>query len=362
MSRLAIIFFIMNLSMHNIHCQNIVISNGTKVNCLNGMNVIRGNLINNGSFDNVNNIIVFSGSIQSIGGNLPCAFSNMTIEDGSTTTVTTSGQTISGVLLCNGTLNSNGNVTLLSTKLGTALIDGGGSGQIQGNIIMQRYFPLGFGYKYLSSPFQSATVNEFADDIDLGVSNTLVYRYDENRNLSGIPLSGWVNYKSTSNILNPMVGYAVNLGASIDPVTLDVAGVVNNGSLNTTIFNHNNPYTTGFNLVGNPYPSPIDWDSPSGWVKTNIDNSLYFFKADTVNQFEGTYVTYINGLSSDELATNIITSMQGFIVHVSDGVWPVSGTLTFNNDVRVNDITHGFVKSDVKNEPPFFKTCSQVFR
>ena len=48
-------------------------------------------------------------------------------------------------------------------------------------------------------------------------------------------------------------------------------------------------YTKGFNLVGNPYPSAIDWDAASGWTKTNIDNAVYYFKASATDQYGGTY-------------------------------------------------------------------------
>ncbi|MGB8357322.1 MAG: T9SS type A sorting domain-containing protein, partial [Bacteroidales bacterium] len=50
-------------------------------------------------------------------------------------------------------------------------------------------------------------------------------------------------------------------------------------------------------------------------------------------------------VSSDSAATNIIPSMQGFFVHVTDGTFPVTGTLGVNNSVRVNDLTHPFLKS-----------------
>ena len=37
--------------------------------------------------------------------------------------------------------------------------------------------------------------------------------------------------------------------------------------------------------------------------------------------------------------------MQGFFVHVSDGTYPVTGTLEVNNSARINDLTHPFLKS-----------------
>jgi hypothetical protein len=247
---------------------------------------------------------------------------------------------LSGILLCNGPLTTNGNLTLLSTAVQTALIDGSGSGQVSGTVTMQRYLPSGFGYKYVSSPFQAATVNEFSNDLDLAASFPTFYKYDENRTSAG-----WVSYTTTINSLIPMQGYAANFGSAAAAKTIDAAGVVNNGILSITLYNHNQPYTLGFNLMGNPYPSPINWNAASGWTKTNIDNALYYFQAGITDQYTGTYSTYINGISSDGLATNIIPSMQGFFVHVSNGSFPVTGTLGITNSVRTNDLTHAFLKS-----------------
>lgn len=306
---------------------------------------IGGYLENNGSFTATGSTISFNGTVQTIGGTVPVAFNDLTVAAGSNTTVNTAGQTVSRILLCNGTLHSDGNITLLSTESNTALIDGTSTGQVLGNIIMQRYLTSGFGYKYFSSPFQSATVNEFADDTNLEASFIPLYSYDENRYFDSTPLSGWVNYKTTTNILYPLSGYAVNLGSNFAAKTIDIAGIVNNGGLSVTLYNHNQIYTKGFNLVGNPYPSPIDWNASSGWIKDNIDNSLYFFKANTIDQYGGTYSTYINGTSSDGVVDNLIPSVQGFFVHVSDGSYPVTGTLSMNNDVRITNLTHPFTKS-----------------
>jgi hypothetical protein len=68
--------------------------------------------------------------------------------------------TVSRILLCNGLLETNGKITLLSGGDGTALIDGAGIGTISGNVTMQRYLPTGFGYMYFSSPFTTAKVSE----------------------------------------------------------------------------------------------------------------------------------------------------------------------------------------------------------
>ncbi len=247
---------------------------------------------------------------------------------------------IYGILLCNGPLNTAGNLTLLSDASGTALIDGSGTGSVSDSVTMQRYLPLAFGYKYFSSPFQAATVSEFGDHTDLGSWFPTVYKYDESRTSSG-----WVAHNDSADILEPMNGYSINFGSVSSPDTVDVSGEVNNGPLSLTLYNHNNTYTQGLNLVGNPYPSAIDWDAATGWTKTNIDNALYYFNASAVDYYSGTYSSYVNGVSSDGVASNVIPSMQGFYVHVSDGAYPVTGILGMNNSVRITDRTQYFAKS-----------------
>jgi len=322
--------------------QSLTISSGTTLSATAGNMILKGNLTNNGSCTNTNSTIVFSGNTHLINGTTPISFNNIIVDPGSSTTITTPGQSLSGILLCHGTFNANGNITLLSSELQSALIDGSGTGEVNGNVTMQRYLASGFGYKYLSSPFQAATVSEFSDNMKLADPFPAFYSYNESS-----LTSGWVTYIDPAGILNPLQGYAVNFGETETPITFDVSGVVNNGSLSKTLFNHNNIYSQGFNLTGNPYPSPIDWDSPSGWTKINIDNALYYFETSTTDQYGGNYVTYVDGVSSNGMATNLIPSMQGFFVHVSDGSWPVTGTLAMDNSVRITDLTHPLTKSDV---------------
>ncbi len=332
---------------------NIIIDLGSSLTVSGNNLQIAGTVTNNGIFDATLGTIEMAGSsAQNIDADL---FVTNTIEGliiNNAAGLTLMGNlNVTGIVTAiNGDLTTGGYLTLESTAGQTALIDGSGSGEIIGNVTMQRYLSSGFGYKYFSSPFQSATVNEFSDDMDLAASFPTFYNYDEN-----VSIAGWVSYVNPTNPLTPLFGYAINFGSNLAAKTVDVTGVVNNGQFSRTIYNNNKAYTQGFNLFGNPYPSPIDWDAASGWTKTNIDDALYYFKAGNVDQYSGTYSTYINGVSSDGLATNIIPSMQGFFVHVSDGAYPVSGSLGMNNEVRVTDQTHAFLKSNENSSHILFR-------
>jgi hypothetical protein len=256
-----------------------------------------------------------------------------------------------------GNLASGGYLKLVSTATQTALIDGTGSGDVTGNVTMQRYLSSGFGYKYFSSPFSDATVAQFSGYLSGTVSIPKFYSYNENHTtLAGADMSGWTSYPSGT--LNPMEGYAANLGALTAPKTVNLNGTVNNGPYSATLYNHNRIYTKGFNLVGNPYPSPIDWTASSGWTKMNIDNAIYFFNASGASdEYSGTYNSWVGGVSTGG-STNIIPSMQGFFVHVTDGSFPITGTLGMANSVRTNDLNPTFKAATIDSRPILRFTAS----
>ena len=323
---------------------NLIVNAGSSLTITGNTIKVSGIISNNGTLDAGLAKIEMNGTVAQVIG--ASVFESNTIMDltiNNLAGVSLLGPlNVTGVVTAqNGNLISGGNLTLVSTASQTALIDGSGTGDITGNVTMQRYLDSGFGYKYFSSPFQDATVGEFGDDMNLASSFPNIYRYDEGRTSSG-----WLGYTTVTDPLNPVEGYAVNFGSAATPNTVDVTGVVTNGPISITLYNHNNTYTKGFNLVGNPYPSAVDWDAASGWTKTQIDDAIYYFRASATDQYGGTYSSYVNGISSDPgVATNIIPSMQAFFVHVTDGAFPVTGTLGLTNSVRTNDLTHPFLKS-----------------
>jgi len=329
--------------------KDITIQSGASLTASGSTLQIAGSISNSGTFTANNGTVELNGSTAQVipsGAFAGNTIKNLTINNNVTLNGTLQ---LSGILkVTTGQLTAGGYLTLLSTATQTALIDGSGAGDVIGNVTMQRYLASGFGYKYFSSPFQAATVNEFSDDLDLTASFPTFYSYTEDRNYSG-----WTDYTSTTGILTPMLGYAANFGTATTPKTVDMTGVVNNNTVTSPIlYNHNQPYTLGFNLAGNPYPSPVDWDAAEGWTRTNIDNAVYYFNAGTTSQYKGSYSSYINGISSDGTANNIIPAMQGFFVHVSNGTYPVAATFSINNNARINNFTTAFHR---KTTPPLLR-------
>jgi hypothetical protein len=159
--------------------QGLIIPSGGYMIANNGNIVVTANWVNNGSFTHNGGTLIFAGAIQTLGGTSATQFNNLTIAAGSNTSIISPGQMVIGVVLSNDTLNANGNLTLLSTAAQTALVSGSGSGEVIGNLTMQRYLPSGFGYKYFSSPFVGDVVNDFSSEINLATSFPDVYSFNE---------------------------------------------------------------------------------------------------------------------------------------------------------------------------------------
>jgi hypothetical protein len=105
--------------------------------------------------------------------------------------------------------------------------------------------------------------------------------------------------------------------------------------------NYNLPITPnqGFQLLSNPYPSTIDWDSPN-WTKTNVANAIYIY--DWVNR---RYKSYIDGLGTNG-GSRYLPTAQGFIVRANNNA-PV---LTAREGIKVgNQVALQRVESQVSS-------------
>ncbi|MEM8600388.1 MAG: FG-GAP-like repeat-containing protein [Bacteroidota bacterium] len=78
----------------------------------------------------------------------------------------------------------------------------------------------------------------------------------------------------------------------------------NGVSLPITFTESGNIDEDGWNLVGNPFSSSLDWDAPT-WSKTNVDNAIYVYDPATTS-----YLTW-NG-ATGSLGTGILATGQAF--------------------------------------------------
>ncbi|MBC7862033.1 MAG: T9SS type A sorting domain-containing protein, partial [Bacteroidia bacterium] len=315
---------------------------------------IGGNYTNNGIFTSQSGTVLLNGAVlQTIGGTSITTFYNLTLNNTGGANLATDQMMTSTLTLSNGTLNTNSkNFTFLSTATETARIAAiTGTGDISGNIIMQRFAPGGTtGWALLGAPLTSAlSMAAWNDDFAITCAScpngypgsfTSIYSYDET---VGGAFDNVAAYTPISTITNPItngIGYWVYLGngqTTTTDITIDVIGTPRKFSytLPLSYTNTGSAANDGWNLISNPYPSPIQWSLLKG-ATANIDNAIYVFNAD-LNGGAGSFAAFVNGISSPAVGSggvgdNIAIS-QAFYVH-STGATSLSALET--NKVSAN--------------------------
>lgn len=175
-------------------------------------------------------------------------------------------------------------------------------------------------------------------------------------NTNATPLVAGVGYRTlvrgdrtpsiiaTASVQN--MNTAVTLAAT---GTLKTGTVVLNAGSTPAINNTANTTTDGFSLVGNPYVSPIDWNSVG---KSGLSSVYYGFEPNFgTGLTRGKYVTYdaatnLNNESSSNIGRYIQTG-QAFMV--KNSVAGTAGTLTFNETNKVTTQANVFKTTNETN-------------
>jgi hypothetical protein len=244
-----------------------------------------------------------------------------------------------------GTVNTTGTLVLLSTSSRTAFIDDfspGMNGDINGDIVAQRYIGSGTGndQHYLTSPVNQPSFNELADDMPGGISggwtaqNNVfvtpkptcdpdmlangsnygnVFQWVEagpNGNGTftyGCLQSGW-RVKSAGN-MGQGLGYSAYVmnGSTVDVTGAPNTGDVTVGGLTNSGYATGNVGTfvveSGWNMIGNPYPSSVDLTVAQS---ASIDPSINIWH--TAGQYHGTYQPVLIGVNAQ------LAPFQAFMV------------------------------------------------
>ena len=311
----------------------------------------------------VGNTISFNGADQQMAG---IEYYNLNLASAGNKTLSSIANIRGTVsLVDNSTLISNGKLVLISNSTGTARISQLSPIRIiQGNITVQRYIETLPGnvrrYRYLSSPVNingQINYSQFLDDIyitgqigsgfdlsNLNKPSAFIY----NETVEGTFNFGYEGITSVNNTLATGKGVSIlirgdrSLGSPAfytqpfpipTPATIDYTGSVNFGNvtLPLTFTDHpanDNYLDDGWNLVGNPYPSNINWNSTS-FIKTNVEDVIYTYNP-TTGSF-GTYKTSNN--ASINNGSQIIASGHSFFVKASGAGVP---SISLSEQVKTN--------------------------
>jgi hypothetical protein len=271
-------------------------------------------------------------------------------------TVTSTGNLSvnTALILQKGNFTNSGAVTLKSNATTTAYLDNFTSttaGTFVGNLTVERYVSnTANGYRDISSPV-STIVSGLSDDFSIFGQNGVQcwYAYNPYPNVqvynealtiaTGAYDEGFISYTGAGNPLTAMKGLAVRTYAG-SPFTLDLTGAPYTGAKSISITKTTSATTSadGWNLIGNPYPSPVSWSSLKALNSGKTDGSYYVFH--TTGEYTGNWGSH-NGVTGVNGATNEIASMQGFYVKAAS-----STTFAANNASRVASENTAFYKTD----------------
>jgi len=214
-----------------------------------------------------------------------------------------------------------------------------------GNITVNRNVSLRrLDYVFWGSPVAGQELQAFSE-------NTLPERFYTLNETSN-------SFAAVANVednFEPAKGYMIRapntFTTSLQNFPGSFTGIPNNGNVDITITHSG----LGFNLLSNPYPSPIDADL---FLDAN-PGTLYFWTHQNQDPDSSNYVTYndlgvANPESGDFSPNGTIQNGQGFILHTAS-----SGTAVFRNSMRVGNNDNQFFRNTPVEKHRFWLSVSK---
>ncbi len=309
------------------------------------------NFVNNGTFTPQSGAVTFTGgTAQGISGSATTTFYDvvMTKTAGISVTQSSAVNLRNLMTMTSGTWNTGGMAfTLVSTSATNCGAIGkmvSGTSNFTGNVTIQRSLATeADGWRIIGAPISSPTqsISNWSDNfITSGFPNSdypnfsfvSMYYYDESN--AGPTLDdGFMPATDISNTTNNNKGWWAYLGPT--PITIDVTGAINTFSYPVTL-----TYTPtgdasvdGWNLIYNPYPSPIDFMNTTGYTLSNTAQEIQVWN-DASQSFE----TWDIGAGSN--GRNVVPSTQAFYIHATGA----SPSITFNENIKSTNTTASFIR------------------
>ena len=266
---------------------------------------------------------VYNGAIAQVTGPLlPARVRNLTVNSLVDVTLTNNLTVAQVVRLQYGNLLLNGKSLLLpSTAAGTALVDNTGGVVVGNTATMQRAITNAAvtapAYRQLSSPvtriaFDSLRTGGFVPAFNASAGyNTAaspgtvpnfptVFGYDQSRLATAISNygafdKGWYAPEDGSVAMLPTQGFTVHAPVTATPFRF--TGTLNTGEQRSGVLSRGTEIDAGWQLLGNPYPSPLDWSTVTDAQRPGMDAALYV--AHSTGPYTTTYTSYANGIGPD---------------------------------------------------------------
>jgi hypothetical protein len=277
-----------------------------------------GNIINNGIVTaSAGSSVIFTGNTAQTMTGVPVLY-NMKINNTSGVSVLSALSVKGTISLTSGVLTTGNNIVLD--------FDGGGNigynpldaGSVSGNMRGRRVFVA--RTHYICSPFINNTSNDVAAYMPLYNTTSKTWLMSS----KVFSTQGWSAVTNTTTTMPRGTGFSL---AIMTAGPLAFSGGYDH-TFTLTGPGYSNAAAGKFILVGNPYPSTLDWDNSLGWTKTNIGGAIYYWDAANSRT-----ASYVGGVGTNG-GTNLVPAMQSFMVATS-GTGGANSSLSINNNARV---------------------------
>lgn len=361
-------------------CYNVTVQNGAVLTTGLFDLTVKGTLDNSGSIvsTSIGDLIMAGTEAQSIMGN--GSISSLRINNTSGVSIASGAnrQTVTETLSPdNGTLTTNGNLTLASTSTTTARVVRILNGSISGNVTVQRYLPAGRKWRLLTAPVIGGSANSVFHnwqnndavtgstgteiwgpngDTDPGSSNSGLTRLAGGQHsMLKYVSSAWTPVENTNNeplfdattnkafalfATGPYANGTATLTTGSAATTLSASGTLVQGAhtknLGTLLAGQ-------YVLVGNPYASPV---LPNSITRSNLNSSFWMWDARVLGDNNvGRYVSYSTVTGSYSITDPAsgyqnngipIQSGQAFFVQAAGAG---SASLAFQEDHKTSTTT-----------------------
>jgi len=196
------------------------------------------------------------------------------------------------------------------------------------------YIP-GGGNHLITPFFDGVTANNYYD----ANNDTWLSSHDETVSTN----NGWSYITELSTVLERGKGYTC---WPTNATTITFTGTLSISDVTKTITKTGSGSYSGFNLLGNPFTAPLDWNNGTWTGKTNTSGVVYIWD-ESADNGNGAYL--INGGGTTATFDGIIPMGQGFFVESTSA----STSLTIPADSRL-ELNNALYKSTDDEEPGMF--------
>lgn len=236
--------------------------------------------------------------------------------------------------VANGTFAAGGNqVTFRSNASGTASLDTVGPSpavaSITGfnNVTVQRWYGTTARWMLVAAPIPGQTLNNWVTSSPGTNGINFTFNSGPGQQPSVWTFSNGGSWSAgTVSTLSQTFGLGRGLRIYARTPFLTVNDGINNagpgvmywtGSPQVGNFTFSGLVSSGngWNLVGNPFAAPLDWEAESNWTRTNVANTMMYWGTDGYRGLIKVGLSYVSYNSG----TGVIPSGQGFFVQGTSG-------------------------------------------